>query len=453
MHSTRILSIRVMARLLVSVTAAIAIGAVGHAQNQSDQIPASDSSQPDPQEQVFRSSVTLATTDLIARDEDGLFIADLGLEDLTVYEDGQKQEIASLVLVHGGQVYNRLLPQAPVQEGIILPGERPADTTSGRVFIIFVDDMHLETGLTPKVRQVFKKLFETVIHEGDLFGVISSGPSALNIDMTHDRTLLYSAMEKITGDGFSARQYIQEMQGGSNGPMEIRWRVHKAFKLARQIIGNLEGLKHRRKAFLYVSSGYDFNPFQMERLRESPIGQAALSIGDEDAQDSYYRDIPDSRLRQIQQMVEPATTFADTDLAAELGDLARAANRANATFYTIDPRGLVASPDLDYDVPLMEWNSHLSQTQFTMRFLAELTGGFAVVNTNNFNGGFERIDAETSDYYVVGFYSNNPDASVRTRRLRIEVDRPGVSVRHRTHYTYADPRDQAPALFTPASNP
>ena len=441
-----------MARLLVAVTAAIAFSAVGHAQNQSDQSPASDSSQPDAQEPVFRSSVTLATTDLIARDDDGLFIADLGLEDLTVYEDGQKQEIASLVLVHGGQVYNRLLPQAPVQEGIILPGERAADTTSGRVFIIFVDDMHLETSLTPKVRQVFKKLIETVIHEGDLFGVISSGPSALNIDMTHDRSLLYSAMEKITGDGFSPRQYIKEMQGGSNGPMEIRWRVHKAFKLARQIIDNLEQLKHRRKAFLYVSSGYDFNPYQMERLRESPAGQFAKMLGSGEEADSYYREIPDSRLRQLQEMIEPATTFADTDLAAELGDLARAANRANATFYTVDPRGLVASPDLDYDVPLMEWNSHLSQTQFTMRFLAELTGGFAVVNTNNFEGGFERIDAETSDYYIIGFHTNNPDPSNRTRRLRIEVNRPGVNVRHRTHYTYSDSLDQEPVL-SPSLNP
>ena len=33
--------------------------------------------------------------------------------------------------------------------------------------------------------------------------------------------------------------------------------------------------------------------------------------------------------------------FADADLASELGELTRAANRANATIYTIDPRGLV----------------------------------------------------------------------------------------------------------------
>ena len=134
-------------------------------------------------------------------------------------------------------------------------------------------------------------------------------------------------------------------------------------------------------------------------------------------------------------MTEPGAGFAETDLSIEVVDLARAANRTNATFYTIDPRGLVSGPSLSYDVPLIEWNRHVQQTQTSMRLLAELTGGLAVVNTNRFDEAFGQIDAETSDYYVVGYYSSNPDQSVRTRELRIEVGRPEVSVRHRTHYS------------------
>ena len=74
-----------------------------------------------------------------------------------------------------------------------------------------------------------------------------------------------------------------------------------------------------------------------------------------------------------------------------------------------------------------------------MRLLAGLTGGIAVVNTNNFGDALQRIDAETSDYYVLGFYSSNPDPTLQTRRLRVEVNRPGAAVRHRTHYTFVDP--------------
>ena len=133
---------------------------------------------------TFRSGVTLVTTDVIPRDGNGLFIPDLDKEEIKIYEDGQLQEIASLVLVHGGRVYNQLLPPPPVQEGIVLPPARPVSDTAGRIFIIFVDDLHLQTRLTPKVRQVFKKVADTLIHEGDLFGIISSGPSAINVQMT-----------------------------------------------------------------------------------------------------------------------------------------------------------------------------------------------------------------------------------------------------------------------------
>ena len=41
--------------------------------------------------------------------------------------------------------------------------------------------------------------------------------------------------------------------------------------------------------------------------------------------------------------------------------------------------------------------------------LAEETGGIAVVNQNDFDKALKRIDAESSDYYVLGYYSSNPD--------------------------------------------
>ena len=81
--------------------------------------------------------------------------------------------------------------------------------------------------------------------------------------------------------------------------------------------------------------------------------------------------------------------------------------------------------------------AHLSSRRrpATLRYLAEATGGFPVVNTNDFAGELKRIDAETSDYYVLGFYSSNPDPAKRTRTLEVKVDRPNVNV------------DVAPRLF------
>ena len=56
-----------------------------------------------------------------------------------------------------------------------------------------------------------------------------------------------------------------------------------------------------------------------------------------------------------------------------------------------------------------QWNEYVRKSQDSLRVLAEETGGIAVVNQNDFDKALKRIDAETSDYYVLGYYSKNPD--------------------------------------------
>ncbi len=398
---------------------------------------------------TFRAGVTLVTTDVIVRDGDGVFVPDLTKEDFLVTEDGVQQEIASLVLVHGGRVFNQLAPPPPVREGIVLPASSPANDTAGRIFIIFVDDLHLTPSMTPKVRQVFETLAESLVHEGDLFGIISTGPSSLSIDMTYDRGVLYGAMERITGDALSIADQIRQ-QEYSRGPTEVLWRAHVAFKTARDVLRNLEQVTDRRKAFIYLSNGYDFNPFPESRLYSSlsagsrrdgldRVGRGSMTQGEFD---QFYGDYPDPLTDPFERMSRMGQQFADADLAVEIAELARVANRANTSFYTIDPRGLIAAPDINENINPDEWRMHMFKTQNTLRMLSELTGGIAVVNRNDYDDAFREIDAETSDYYILGFYTSNPDPTVRTRALEVEVaDRRDLDVRARTHYTL--PREPA----------
>ena len=60
---------------------------------------------------TFRSQVNLVTLDVIPRTADGRFVSDLGKDDFEIKDDGTVQTVASLVLVHGGRVFNVL--QAP----------------------------------------------------------------------------------------------------------------------------------------------------------------------------------------------------------------------------------------------------------------------------------------------------------------------------------------------------
>src|SRR5579884_3307349 len=60
---------------------------------------------------TFRSTAELVTTDVIVRDtKNDQFMSDLKPTDFEVYEDGVKQELASMVLIHGGRAYNTLAP-------------------------------------------------------------------------------------------------------------------------------------------------------------------------------------------------------------------------------------------------------------------------------------------------------------------------------------------------------
>ena len=397
---------------VVAVALASAIGAAAAPQGAGPQGP------PSP---TFRVAVDLVTSDVIARDsKTGQFIADLKVDEFEVYEDGVRQEIVSLVLTHGGRVFNvQAPPPAPAQEGIILPPARPTNDAAGRVFLIFIDDLHLDFRLTPRTRDLMQRMLRNLVHEGDMFGIVSTGTSSISEQLTYDRQVLESAITRVAGSGLRPEDLIKTAQT-SQGPAELRYRAHVAFSTAYQLMRNLESLRNRRKAVLYISSGYDFNPFATSRMKYE-----AEMFGNQEG--AALDPFTNPRMQGQQ--------FAEADLVRELSELTRAANRANATFYTIDPRGLVAGPDLDQQVETAEWQDHVRETQDSLRVLAEQTGGLAIVNQNDFDRALKRIDAETSDYYVLGYYSSNPDPLKRTRRIEVKTKRDDIQVWSRTSYT------------------
>src|SRR5881227_1025293 len=102
--------------------------------------PAAQDKQP-----TFKVTVDLVTNDIIVRDEKGNFMPDLKKDEFEIYEDGVKQDITSMTVVTGGRVTNLLAPPPPPPpEGIILPPSKPVNDTSGRIFLFFVDDLHMD---------------------------------------------------------------------------------------------------------------------------------------------------------------------------------------------------------------------------------------------------------------------------------------------------------------------
>jgi VWFA-related protein len=347
-----------------------------------------------PPKPTFQSAVTLVTSDVVVRDRRGQFQANLAKENFELYEDGVRQQLTSFVLVHGGRVYQAPgAPQASAREGVVLPASRPANDAAGRIFIFVIDDLHLTARDTPRLRQLFRQMAKELVHDGDLFGVVSTGTSSIAIDLTYDRARLEEAANKMSGSSLRPSEILQQSAMGTGQvPQEVMHRANVAFSTIYEMLSNLQQTQHRRKAVVLISNGYDFDPFAGTRAATS---DPLLNMG---------------------------TQFNDADLTSRLAELTRQANRANATIYTFDPRGLVAGQDIDEPVDPVEWQTHVRKTQDSMRIFADQTGGFAVVNTNDFAKAMRRIDNETSDYYVLGYYSTNPDPTQRRRMIEIRLN-------------------------------
>jgi VWFA-related protein len=379
------------------------------------------------QQPTFRAGVTLVTTDVIPRDQNGRFVADLTRDNFTVLEDGQPQAISSFMMVRGGRTFNLMLPAAPpsgsAPEGLVLPQAKPrTDDTAGRVLLIFIDDLHFEPDLSPHVKRLVQTIGDTLIHDGDLISVVSSGPSFISIGPTYDKKTAMEAIGKVRGSGLIPQEIFQSFES-SKGPADLRDRAQMAFYTAYNILNDLEGVNNKRKVVLYISTGYDFDPYKEGRNSSDRIQGGRFSDPLRftiDRENPYFS-------------ISHAT--ADIELHLLLKELTLSANRANASIYTIDPRGLQGVVGADRYLDQSEWRTYIQKTTSSLRYVAEETGGFPIVNTNDFASELKKVDNETSDYYVLGFYSSNPDSTKRTRTLEVKVDRPNINVASRREYS------------------
>jgi VWFA-related protein len=387
---------------------------------------------------IFKARTDLVYTDVIVRDKQGRFVPDLRPEEFQVYEDGVLQKLTTFSVSVGSRFVNTLAPEAPAapaaaDSGLILPRSRPQTDVSGRIFIIFIDDMHLLAGDSPRVRQVLREIRDTILHEGDLIGYVSTGFSSIATDLSYDYKFkrFNEAIDKVMGSGMTPTEIIQANQT-VQGPAGLRHNAHVAFSTAYDILAQAEKFSGRRKAFIYVSNGYDFNPFKDSRFKyEQEKYAMPLRDGNEVGGESP------NKTEDYQNPFETnGQQFAEADLVSELAELTRAARRANVTFYTVDPRGLIAGPDIAYNLTSEEWTQFVDTSISSLQVLGEQTGGFCVCKTNNFKQGFQRIDNEMSDYYMIGYVSNNPDPMKVRRHIEIKIARPGLEAdTYRSDYT------------------
>ena len=137
-----------------------------------------------------------------------------------------------------------------------------------------------------------------------------------------------------------------------------------------------------------------------------------------------------------------------------------AANRASVTIYAMDAAGLRAVSEQGQirdqvnqsagggggvlsrattNVPLsktLEKNEDVlrQDPHFGLGTLAQDTGGLLFDSTNNLRTGFDRVETDLRNYYLVGYTPTNDTFDGRFRTIEVKVKRPGVTVAARKGY-------------------
>ena len=75
-----------------------------------------------------------------------------------------------------------------------------------------------------------------------------------------------------------------------------------------------------------------------------------------------------------------------------------------------------------------------STNQQVLYALASGTGGFAIVNTNDFLAGLDRIARELNEYYILGYIPPHQAHDGSYHRVQVNVDQKGLVVRARSGY-------------------
>jgi VWFA-related protein len=88
----------------------------------------------------------------------------------------------------------------------------------------------------------------------------------------------------------------------------------------------------------------------------------------------------------------------------------------------------------------MEMHDNVLDRQQILYMLADGTGGFVILNTNDLSGGLEKIAKEQNSFYILGY--TPPDSPYgKCPTLKVKVDRGGTTVRARAGYCNTKGKD------------
>jgi VWFA-related protein len=414
---------------------------------------------------TFRTEANYVRVDVYPT-EDGAPVGDLRQDEFEVLEDGVRQRIEQFERV----VVRAAGPQETrVEPNTIAEARSMAESSRARLFVLFLDTYHVDVAASHNIRRPLVEALNRVIGQDDLVAVMTPEMSARDITFARKTTTIEGLLTRYWHWGERDRAIPRDREDEEYGACyptsadprdpcrdqngvaaEMIDRRHEKLSLdaLQDLVRFLRGVREERKAILAISNGwllYRPNPQLMRPLACHGVPSGAKVVIDprtgklttKPTETSYapYATCETDRVM-----------LAQIDNDQQFREILDEANRANASFYPVDPRGLAVfdTPIVRTDVPGAPPpmtppsvdRAMLSARLTSLRTLAEATDGLAIVDTNNLSGGLQRVVSDLSSYYLLGYYSSGR-LDGRFHSITVRVKRPGVNVRARRGYLAA----------------
>ena len=438
--------------------------------------------QPPPPQPTFRTEANYVRVDVFPT-KDGAPVMDLSRDDFEIVEGGVAQKLEQfehVVIRAAGPQETRIEPNNVAEARAMATNPR------ARVFVVFLDTYHVDIGGSHNIRRPLIDALDRVIGPDDLVGVMTPEMSATDITFARKTTTIegfltrywhWGERDRIVPPDPEDLQYgicYPNMpktpppdcsdQNGIAAEMIDRRHEKHALDALRDLVVSLGGIREERKAILAITNGwllYRPNPSLARPLncRGVPTGP---TVGIDPRGGKLTTKDTSTNYAPNQSCDVDRMNLAQIDNATDFRELLDQANRANASFYPVDPRGLAVfdTPIVRNDVPgvpapttpLAVDAAMLRGRVESLRTLAEATDGLAIVNSNDIAGGLRRAVADLSSYYLLGYYSTGK-LDGKFHAITVRVKRPGVQVRARRGYLAATPGAMTAAARAAAAAP
>ncbi len=412
---------------------------------------------------VIRSSVREVLLDVVVRDAHGHLITNLKPGEVTVYEDGVRQDVRSFRLVAGSEVRiedakqaveAQAAPASPTAPKTPRPPVNPLRTVN--VVCLILNDLNPDTRAF--AFDSARKFVNQELRPNTFIGVFSLDASGLRpvYPFSNNRERLLKAVElaavnqlpsinlgsaaMLNGLSMSAIGSIGAGDTGSAGnPLGTRGDMGLAVNAGLREIDALIGLVRQlsplpfQKTVVLFSTGLTRPPDQLEYW-DSLIHQATKGGVTFYAMDVHGLDADNDPM---------ALSSALLNYTASLSRQQGAASIAQTTASASSPTAAHGPPlvapgaqmmELAHQDDYLKFAVSSANPQEALRELAERTGGFIIANTNNTDKLLAHVMEEVDTHYEIAY----PPASEREdghfRKIEVKLARPGLHVETRSGY-------------------